>query len=348
MVSALIEKLLSGKSLTGDESFGVMSEIFEGKVLPVQIAGLLVALRAKGETAQEIAGFARAMRNAMTVLSSEHPVVADTCGTGGDAMGTFNLSTAAALVAAGCGVPVAKHGNRSVSSKCGSADVLESCGVKVDMSKETAQKCLSETGITFLFAPLYHPAMKHAAPVRRELGVRTVFNLLGPTVNPARANAQVIGVPRKSLVPLMAQVLLELNKDRSYSAIVLHEKMYDEVVLCGKCEIAEVSSGRVRRYELIPKDFALKRSDPDILKGGDAKTNAQTMRALLSGNGHPLEDVVSANAALALYCAEKASRSSLKDSIKKQLPELVTRAREAIRNRSALKKLDLLIERSGQ
>lgn len=345
--SAVIEQLLAKKDLREDEALQVMREIFGGGVPPVQIAGFLTALRAKGESAGEIAGFVRALRSAMTLVSCSSPVVLDTCGTGGDGRGTFNISTAAAFVAATCGVTVAKHGNRSVSSACGSADVLEAAGVKTDMPRETAERCLNELGIVFLFAPLYHPAMKTVAPVRRELGVRTVFNLLGPLANPAGANAQVIGVSKAEQLPLFAKILQNLGTQGC--AMVVHESGYDEIVLLGRAQVKEILGGKVSSKTVSPKDFGLKKSRPGVLAGGDAKFNAHLLRQVLSGGGHPLEDVVVANAALALQCAAKAGRGRKKNGpAVPSLKEAAVSARKAVRSGAALRKLEELAWESSK
>lgn len=344
--AAVLEKLIAGGSLREEEALQAMREILAGGVPAVQIAAFLAALRAKGETAEEIAGFVRAMRATMTPVSSSASVVLDTCGTGGDNKGTFNISTAAAFTAAACGVTVAKHGNRSISSACGSADVLEAAGVKVDVPRETAERCLESVGIAFLFAPRYHPAMKVVTPVRRELGVRTVFNFLGPLANPAGANAQVIGVPRADLLPLFAKILLKLGTQGC--AVVVHEAGYDEIVLSGRAQVREVYHGRISSKTLSPADFGLKKIHPNLLCGGDAKYNAQVLRQILSGDGHPLEDVVVANAALAVSCARKAERFKGKGPEVPSLREAAGLARKALRDGAALKKLDELAWESGK
>ena len=337
-----LDKLAGRSDLTEKEAFETAQEFLKGAAQPAVMAGILTALRAKGETVDEVTGFARAMRESMTRVSTGGRIVADTCGTGGDAQGTFNISTAAAFVAAGAGIPVAKHGNRSISSRCGSADVLEALGVKIDMGKEQAEKCLSEAGIVFLFAPLYHPAMKNVAPVRKELGIRTIFNLLGPLANPAGAAAQVIGVPRESLVSILTKAIQKLNPKEGTCSIVLSEDGHDELILQGKEDAMEIHNGRLRRITLGPKDFALKKAPLASLKGGDAKENAKILRDLLSGGRKDLEDVVLANAALTVYCTWKAAGdiTSLRDSLKM--------ARASLASGAALKKLELLIDVSSR
>ena len=302
-----LEKLVGGANLTEMESFEVAGEFLRGTAAPAQMSGILTALRSKGESVDEITGFARAMRESMTKVNAGAKIVADTCGTGGDSRGTFNISTAAAFVAAGTGIPVAKHGNRSISSRCGSADVLEACGVKIDMAHEQAEACLNEIGIVFLFAPLYHPAMKNVAPVRKELGVRTIFNILGPLANPAGAAAQVIGVANDGLVSTLTKVLQKLSPKEGACAIVLSDDGHDELVLQGKETAMEIHNGRLKRIPLGPKDLGLKKSRLAALQGGDAKDNAKILVDFLAGSRKDLEDIVLANAALAIYCAKKAS-----------------------------------------
>ena len=337
-LSQALEKLVSREDLSEKESFEIAQEILKGAVPSAGIAGLLTALRSKGETVNEITGFARALRESMTRVSTGGKIVADTCGTGGDSRGTFNISTAAAFVAAGAGIPVAKHGNRSISSKCGSADVLEALGVRIDMAKEQAEKCLAETGIVFLFAPHYHPAMKHVAPVRKELGIRTIFNILGPLANPAGAAAQVIGTPRENLVGILSKTLQKLNSKEGTCTIVLSENGYDELVLQGKETAMEIHNGRLKKISLGPKDFGLKKASLAVLKGGDAKENSRILVDFLQGKRKDLEDVILANAALAIYCAQKAvgKIANLKGSLRM--------ARESLALGAARRKLECLIE----
>lgn len=332
-----LEKLVGRADLSENESFEVSQEILKGTAQPAVLAGLLTALRSKGETVDEITGFARAMRESMTRVSCGGKIAADTCGTGGDSKGTFNISTAAAFIVAGAGIPVAKHGNRSISSKCGSADVLDALGVKIDMAKEKAEKCLADAGIVFLFAPLYHPAMNHVAPVRRELGIRTIFNILGPLANPAGAAAQVIGVPKENLVGVLAKTLQKLNPKEGTCSIVLSEDGHDELILQGKETAMEVHNGRLRRITLRPKEFGLKKATLPALKGGEAKENARILTDFLEGKRKDLEDIVLANAALAVYCARKAAgeTTSLKDSLRA--------ARESLGSGAARKKLERLV-----
>jgi anthranilate phosphoribosyltransferase len=305
MIQPLLAKVVEGKNLSLAESRAVAESIFRGQATPAQIAGLLVALRLKGETADELAGFAQAMRGAATpVVTPPGRVIADTCGTGGDGQGTFNISTGAALVAAGAGVLVAKHGNRSVSSRCGSADVLEELGVKVDAVPFVAEKCLAEAGIAFLFAPTFHPAMRHAGPVRRELGLRTLFNLLGPLTNPAHAQAQVIGVYAPDLVDVMACVLVRLGVRE---ALVVHTAGHDEITLTGPARAVEIAGGKPRRFLLQTADFGFPRNTVKSLRGGDRAANADILRRILDGAKGPRRNAVVANAAAVIRLAARAA-----------------------------------------
>ncbi|OGR96462.1 MAG: anthranilate phosphoribosyltransferase [Elusimicrobia bacterium RIFCSPLOWO2_01_FULL_64_13] len=345
--SRALEDLIARRDLPRDAALGLMAEILSGNVPDARIAAALALLRAKGETPVEIAAFAQALRNSMLPVECGAAVVADTCGTGGDGKRTFNISTAAAFAAAGAGVTVAKHGNRSVTSACGSADVLEAAGVRIDPPKESAERCLKEIGIAFLYAPLYHPAMKHAAAARKALGLRTVFNLLGPLANPARANAQVIGVPKKELLPVMAKALLDLSRGRKGAFILVHESGYDEVVLRGTARMTCVWNGKVRSFGLTPKDFGLGKTRPEDLAGGNAMENARTLREVLSGGRHPLRDVAAANAALALWAADLAAGRAKTPDLK-SLRAAAVRAARSLDEGRALKKLDDLIAWSGK
>jgi anthranilate phosphoribosyltransferase len=313
------------QSLGRDEARDVMSEVLTGKCTDAQIAALLIALRMKGETVEEIVGFAEAIRAAASSLPIERATAADalavsgtgrdalleeppadsslvdTCGTGGDASGTFNISTATALVAAGAGVRVAKHGNRSISSKCGSADVVEALGVNIQLSPERAAQCLREVGICFLYAPNLHPAMKQVQAVRRELRMRTMFNLLGPLTNPARASGQVVGVYSLDLVEKLAEALSMLGLRR---ALVVHGlDGLDEITITCTTRVAEAREGSVRSYEIEPEEFGMKRAALEDIAGGDAMENAAIIRAVLGGEKSPRRDVVLLNAAAALVAA---------------------------------------------
>jgi len=320
-----------------------MTEILGGQCSEAQIAALLVALHMKGETVEEIVGFAEAIRAAATPLplhansvldasGTGRDALVDTCGTGGDASGTFNISTATALVAAAAGVRVAKHGGRSITSKCGSADVMEALGVKIELPPEAVARCLEQVGIAFLYAPAMHSAMKHVHPVRRELRLRTVFNLLGPLTNPARATCQVVGVYSADLVEKLAEALSMLGLHR---ALVVHgSDGLDEITITGPTRIGEVREGRVRTYEVAPEDFGLERAGIDRIAGGDAAANAALIREVLSGERSPRRDVVLLNAAAALVAAGRADH----------LDDAVPIAAKAIDSGAAMKKLELLVD----
>ncbi|MGA9979084.1 MAG: anthranilate phosphoribosyltransferase [Candidatus Sulfotelmatobacter sp.] len=361
-----------GQSLTRAESRDVMAEVLAGKCTDAQIAALLVALRMKGETMEEIVGFAEAIREAAALLPiqrvasasganlaaldvsgtgrdalaesdassadlldhdsprTESPLV-DTSGTGGDASGTFNISTATAFVAAGAGVRVAKHGNRSISSKCGSADVMEALGVNIQLSPERAAQCLREVGICFLYAPNLHPAMKQVQAVRRELRMRTMFNLLGPLTNPARASGQVVGVYALDLVEKVAEALSMLGLRR---ALVVHGlDGLDEVTITGPTRVAEVRDGAVKTYEITPEEFGMTRASLADISGGDAAENAAIIRAVLAGEKSPHRDVVLLNSAAALVAAGSTDH----------LAEALPLAMKSIDSGSAARKLAALV-----
>src|SRR5246127_3674426 len=303
------------QSLSRDEARSVMSEVLTGQCTDAQIAALLVALHMKGETVEEIVGFAEAIRAAATPLAvpgnsmidvsgTERDALVDTCGTGGDASGTFNISTATALVTAGAGVRVAKHGNRSISSKCGSADVVGALGVNIQLSPERAAQCLREVGICFLYAPNLHPAMKQVQGVRRELRMRTMFNLLGPLTNPAHASGQVVGVYSLDLVEKLAEALSMLGLHR---ALVVHGlDGLDEITITGTTRVAEAREGTVRTYEVDPEEFGMTRATLQEISGGNATENAATIRSVLGGEKSARRDVVLLNSAAALVAAGRA------------------------------------------
>jgi anthranilate phosphoribosyltransferase len=330
------------ESLSREWARTVMSEILAGKCTDSQTAALLIALRMKGETVEEIVGFAEAIRAAaiplvprrnlvVDVSGTERDALVDTCGTGGDASGTFNISTATAFVVAGTGVRVAKHGNRSISSKCGSADVMEALGVNINLPPERLAVCLDEVGMIFLFAPVMHSAMKHVQTARRELRLRTVFNLLGPLTNPARASAQVVGVYSVELVEKVAEVLSMLGVRR---ALVVHGlDGLDEITVTGPTRVAEVRDG-VRTYEITPEEFGMKRAALEDIAGGDAATNAEIIQQILGGEKSARRDVVILNAAAALVAAGKATHIS----------DALPHAKQAIDSGAALKKLDSLVQ----
>jgi anthranilate phosphoribosyltransferase len=315
MIQDTLRKIGAGEDLTRAEADGAMEQILSGHATDSQIVELLSALRIKGETVDELVGFATAMRRYATKIFPSNyarrgePLM-DTCGTGGDAKGTFNVSTAAAFVVAGAGVRVAKHGNRSISSKCGSADVLEALGVRIDLEPEQVARCIDEMGIGFLFAPAMHAATRHAMQARRELGGRTVFNLLGPLTNPAGASAQVAGVYRADYTELMARALGELGVERAF--VVHGVDGLDEISIGGETGVAELRDGAVRSYTVVPEDFGLRRAPLEAILGGDANQNAQIIRKVLgrSSLGHehgPHRDIVRANAAAALVASGRAT-----------------------------------------
>ncbi|MDD5288256.1 MAG: anthranilate phosphoribosyltransferase [Dehalococcoidales bacterium] len=326
MIKEAIAQLVGGRSLTIDEASAVMTEIMEGNATPAQFGAFVTALRLKGETVEEIAGLARTMRAKALRVNIDEPVV-DTCGTGGDGLGTFNISTAAAFVAAACGLKIAKHGNRAMSSQCGSADVLEALGVKIDLNPEQVQKCLGKVGIGFMLAPVFHPAMKYAAAPRKEVGIRTVFNILGPLTNPAGATAQVLGVPEKGLTEKMATVLKMLGCQH---ALVVHgEDGLDEITVTGKTFISELKNGSIENYEIAPEGLGLPRTKPGSLKGGTAQENADLLRSILSGRKGAQRDIVLMNAAAALIAGDKT----------KTLAQGIALAGEVIDNGKALQKV---------
>jgi anthranilate phosphoribosyltransferase len=305
MIVAAIGKLIEQQDLTEEEAAQVMRQIMEGGATPAQIAAFLIALRVKGETIEEITGCARVMREKATPIRAPYPNMIDTCGTGGDGSQTFNISTTAAFVVAGAGVPVAKHGNRAMSSRCGSADLLQALGVAIELSPEMAETCLAEVGITFLFAPLFHSAMKYAIGPRREIGVRTVFNILGPLTNPAGAKQQILGVSRKELAEPMARVLGNLGSTR---ALVVHgADGLDEITTTGETHITALDAGTLVSYTISPEQFGLRRAPLGALVGGDAQQNAAITLSVLEGKPGPHRDVVLLNAAAALAVAGTAT-----------------------------------------
>lgn len=295
-----LSRLVRGESLPEPDAAEAMRLIFEGEATPVQIAGFVVALRMKGETVEELTGFARAARGLATPIEAGEGLL-DTCGTGGDGLHTFNISTLSAIVAAAAGARVAKHGNRAASSACGSADVLEALGVKIDLPPEGAARCIEEAGIGFLFAPLFHPSFRHAAVPRKELGVRTVFNILGPLCNPAGARRQALGVADAALAAKMAECLRRLGVER---ALVFHGgDGMDELSLSGPSRVLDVTPGGVREYEVDPRALGFRAAGADALRGGDAAQNAELARRLLEGEQGPRRDAVLLNSAAALQAA---------------------------------------------
>ncbi len=324
-----IAKVAAGKSLSQEEAAEAFDLVMSGAATPVQIGALLMGLRARGETVEEIAGAARAMRaKVLTVRAPEGAI--DTCGTGGDGKGTFNISTCAAFVVAGAGVPVAKHGNRAISSRSGSADVLKELGVNIEASPETISRCIAECGLGFMFAPAHHAAMRHVAQVRTELGTRTIFNLLGPLANPAGAKYQIVGVFGKEWVEPIAQVLALLGTMRAW--VVHGSDGLDELTTTGISDVALVDAGKVSTFRISPRNAGLPDARPEDLTGGNAVENAAHIRALLGGLRGPLRDIVLLNAAAALLVAGKA----------KTLREGVALASELIDSGKALAVLEAL------
>ncbi|MGB5696420.1 MAG: anthranilate phosphoribosyltransferase [Polyangiales bacterium] len=299
MISNVIKAIVAGHDLSADEVEGAMNAILDGEASPAQIAAFVVALRMKGESGDEIAGAARALRtHCVTIRPEVEGPLLDTCGTGGDGLHTFNISTAASLVAAACGVAVAKHGNRAVSSEAGSADVLEALGVRVDLTAERVAQCIEQVGIGFLFAPSHHAAMRHAAPVRRELGIRTIFNLIGPLSNPASATHQVVGVYDPRRVVHLAQALRSLGVTAAW--VVHGAGGLDEVSPAGPTTVARLAGGEVDVFEVCPKDFGLPEAPVEALRGGDARRNAEIIAGVLRGDQGPPRVAVLLNAAAAL------------------------------------------------
>lgn len=333
----ILEQLIAGKSLTQSQAREMMESIMTGALTSAQIAALLTALRIKGESIDEITGCAQVMREKAQSIDLNDIELTDTCGTGGDGGTTYNVSTAAAIVLAAAGVSVAKHGNRSVSSKCGSADVLEELGVKVDLSQEDVARCIKETGIGFMFAPVFHKAMKYVMPARRELGIRTIFNMLGPLTNPASASYQVIGVYDKKLTHMFAQVLKRLGTKR---ALIVHGlDGMDEISLCDKTQACELKEdGSIVDYLIDPRDYGFNICDASMLKGGDCKENAKIITDILHGEKGAKRNLLCINAGAALYISGKA------DSIS----EGIKLAKETIDSGAAHEKLLQFIKESHE
>jgi anthranilate phosphoribosyltransferase len=346
MIKESIQKVVNKENLSEKEMIEVMTEIMTGEATEAQIASFLTALRMKGETVEEITAAAKVLRQFVTPvkltkgqlinldrddINIDYETIVDTCGTGGDGTKTFNISTATAFVVAGCGVFVAKHGNRSVSSVCGSADVVEQLGIKLDITKEQAEKCLSEIGIVFLFAPVWHTAMKYAIGPRRQIGIRTIFNIIGPLTNPAYANAQVLGVYSENLVRPIAEVLRNLGIKHGF--VVYGKDTMDEISVTDETIVAEIKNDNIDVYCITPEKFGIKRANISELRGGDAKQNAQIILDILSGKEKGAKrDVVVLNSAFALVAAGKA----------KDVNEGIKLANESIDKGYALDKLELL------
>ena len=345
IIADAVRALVERRNLSRVEAAGAMDAIMSGAATNAQIAAFLVALRMKGETVEELIGFAQVMRQKVVrvltrgdevagLTGTDREMLIDTCGTGGDASGTFNVSTATAFVVAGAGLKVAKHGNRSSSTLCGSADVVEALGISLELTPAQVGRCIDEIGIGFMYAPLLHTAMKHVMPARREIGVRTVFNLLGPLTNPAGANAQLIGVASAGLTEPLARVLAELGTIRAF--VVHGADGLDEISNTGESQISEVHEGVVRSSRVRPEDFGLPRATIRDLRGGDRGENAQIIRLVLGGEPGPRRDIVLMNAAAALVAGGKA----------RDLKEGVGMASQSIDSGAAASKLAALVERS--
>jgi anthranilate phosphoribosyltransferase len=342
IITEALKALVDRRDLSRIEAAAAMEAIMSGAATNAQIAAFLTALRMKGETVEELIGFAQVMRQKVVrirtradevaaLTGTDREMLIDTCGTGGDATGTFNVSTATAFVVAGAGLKVAKHGNRSVSSLCGSADVVEALGINLELTPQKVGRCVDEAGIGFLYAPLLHTAMKHVMPARREMGVRTVFNMLGPLTNPAGANAQVIGVYTAALTEPLARVLAELGTIRAF--VVHGADSLDEISNTGESRVSEVREGSVRTFSVRPEDFGMSRATIRDLQGGDREQNAQIIRMLLDGEPGPRRDIVLMNAAAALVAGARA----------RDLKEGVALAAQSIDSGAARRKLEALV-----
>lgn len=331
----MITKILSGESLTEAEAAGAMAEVMDGAATPSQIAGFVIALRAKGESADELTGLVRAMRAASNKVDVNGEIL-DTCGTGGDRSGTFNVSTAAAIVCAGSGARVAKHGNRAMSSRCGSADVLEALGVRIDLPPDAVAACIDAAGIGFCFAPLFHPAMRHSAAPRKELGVATIFNFLGPLTNPAGATRQALGVSDPRMLDLMVETLGRLG---SHRVVAFHGAGgLDELSTSGPSRVVEFDDGEIRHWEIDPASLGFPPPPPDAIAGSDAETNAAMVQGLLDGEAGPRRDIVVLNAAAGLLAA----------GLVQDMKEGVDAAAESIDSGAAGRCLDAFISASSR
>ena len=327
-----LSKIIERNNLSEEEMSQVMTDIFSGNITEAQIGALMAALATKGETFEELAGAAKAMRRKAKRIQTTAATVVDTCGTGGDGTHSFNISTTTAFVVAGCGVTVAKHGNRSVSSQCGSADLLEALGVKLDIEPEIVEEAVQEIGIGFLFAPLYHSAMRFAAKPRKEVGLRSIFNMLGPLTNPAGANCQLLGVYAPELTEMFAQALQLLGAKRAF--VVHGHDGLDEISVCAPTRVTELNDGLIRTYDIHPEQYFGDLADPESLKGGEPETNAEITRNILKGESGAHRNVVVLNAAAALMAAGAA----------KDLKEGIRLAGAAIDNGDAMRKLEKLVE----
>ena len=327
-----LAKIVSRQNLSEAQIGEMLTDILGGRITDAQVGAFMAALATKGETFEELAGAARAMRRKARRIQARETTVVDTCGTGGDAAKTFNISTTTAFVVAGCGATVAKHGNRSVSSQCGSADVLEALGVKLDTDPEIVEEAVQEIGIGFLFAPVYHSAMKHAARARKEVGLRSIFNMLGPLTNPAGANCQLLGVFAPELTEMFARALLLLGAKRAF--VVHGHDGLDEISVCAPTRVTELSDGMIRTYDIDPADYFGETAPASALAGGDPEKNAAITRAVLSGETGPARNVVLLNASAALVAAGRAQ--DLKDGVEA--------AAGAVDSGAAAEKLDALVQ----
>lgn len=334
-MQAALQQLSEGKKLSGEEAARAMEHIASGRATDAQVGAFLAAIRIRGENAEEIATFGKVLQQHSVSIRPQVPgPLVDTCGTGGDGCRTFNISTAAAIVAAGAGVPVVKHGNRSVSSSCGSADVLEALGVRVDLPPERVCRVVEETGIGFLFAPKFHPAFRNVAKARRELGFYTVFNVLGPLLNPAGAHSRLMGVYSPALVRTLAEALHRLGATR---AMVVHGAGLDEITITGPTQVAELVEGAIREYRIVPGEFGIPLSGMDALMGGTPSENAAIILRVLKGEDGAMHDVVVMNAGAAIYLGGKA----------KNMGEGIGLARKSISSGAALSTLEQLIHATG-
>lgn len=336
MIKEAIDKVVKHIDLTEGETHGVFEEIMSGKATVAQISSFITALRIKGETVEEITGAARVMREKSLKINLNKETIVDTCGTGGSGINTFNISTTAAFVVAGGGLKVAKHGNRSALCQCGSADVLEALGVNLDAGPEVVEKCLHQVGIAFLYAPLFHSAMKYAIQPRKEIGIRTIFNLLGPLSNPANAASQVVGIYDAKLTKTIAEVLKRLGLSRAF--VVSGLDKLDEITITGKTKVTELNNKKIRTYYVTPEKFGLKRAKIEDIKGGDAKENAKLLLSVLNGERGPRRDIVLMNASAALVAGNRA----------KNLADGVKAAADSIDSGIALDKLNQLIAIMGK
>jgi anthranilate phosphoribosyltransferase len=331
-----LRKITERKNLNESEMADMIGEIFSGAVSDAPIGAFMAALATKGETFEELAGAARAMRRKAARVQVSAPAVVDTCGTGGDSAGTFNISTTTAFVVAGCGVAVAKHGNRSISSRCGSADLVEALGVNINTPPELVEEAVEEVGIGFLFAPLYHGAMRHAAAARKEVGIRSIFNMLGPLTNPAGANCQLLGVYAPQLTEMFAEALRLLGSKRSF--VVHGHDGLDEISACAPTRVTELDDGLIRTYDIFPEQYLGRRAEPDEISGGDPQFNAAITRRVLDGEKGGGRDVVLLNAAAALMAAGMAQR----------FEQGIRLAAESIDSGAARRKLDHLVRFTRQ